>query len=111
MNEGETFGELALISVDGVRAARITTAGKDLTKFGVLSHDDYNKCLRKIDKQRQLEQQEFIKNIPYFKSLTRASLVKLVRSFYHQRFNPGQEVTTESFEQHEVNRVVEPMHK
>jgi len=55
---GDSFGELALLSKQaskhqvGVRAARVVAAG-DHVHLGVLSEEDYNRCLAKIEKHRQ----------------------------------------------------------
>jgi len=54
---GDSFGELALLSKQGskhqygVRAARVVAG--DHVHLGVLSEEDYNRCLSKIEKHRQ----------------------------------------------------------
>ena len=66
LGPGASFGEFALMSKNGVRAARITVSEDEHAHLGVLSREDYEKCLYKIDKGRHEYQIEFLRSIPYF---------------------------------------------
>lgn len=75
---GDHFGELALMNKKGTRTARI--AADKRTVLGVLSRDVYNRVLIKIEKQRKDSLCEFVKEMPFFKSLTKAASAKIVNS-------------------------------
>jgi hypothetical protein len=51
LKQGMSFGELALIDRKGLRAARIVCTTK--CQMGIISKDDYDKCLAKIDKRQR----------------------------------------------------------
>ena len=81
LKQGESFGELALISKKGLRAARIVA--DSYCCLGVLWADDYTKCLMKIEKSSKERLVEFIKEMPYFKPLSTVAVAKIVNSLNH----------------------------
>ena len=88
LKAGDSFGELALIdSKKGVRAARIVCT--DVTAMGVIVADDYNRCLAKIDKKKRDNTIDFLFSMPYFKSMTRPNIVKLLNSMKSIKYMRG----------------------
>jgi CRP-like cAMP-binding protein len=68
LNAGDSFGELALIdSRQGRRAARIVCT-QDCA-MGVISAEDYHQTLSKIENKKREAIIEFMRGMPYFKSL------------------------------------------
>ena len=78
LEAGASFGELALI--DG-KPRMCTVKCLSRSHFIVLSKADYKKSLFEIEKKRQAEKSNFIKNIPFFSKLTRTFLNKLSYNF------------------------------
>lgn len=99
LKQGEGFGELALISKKGIRNARV--AAESPVTLGVLKKDDYNATLVKIEKQRLEHYCSFLQSISYFKSLTKANILRIVTSINTKKYYRGQVVTTEQFESEE----------
>ena len=66
--------------------------------LGVLNRESYEKCLYRFDKNKQELYIDFLLSIPYLSHLTRAVLLKIVKSLNTIRFRKGEEVTTESFD-------------
>lgn len=59
LHQGKGFGELALMSEkNGLRAARIVSIEK--SSMGVITRDDYNKCLLKIEKKKRDQLFDFV---------------------------------------------------
>ena len=85
---GDSFGELALMKKRGLRAARITA--EQPVNLGVLDRKSYEKCLYKFDYKKQEVYIEFLSSIPFLKNLTRAVLLKVVKSFNYMKFRNGQ---------------------
>lgn len=67
LKEGSSFGELALIDKKGLRAARIVCTTR--CSMGIISRDDYDKCLAKIDKKHRSKMVNFLEQMPQFKSV------------------------------------------
>lgn len=78
LKQGDTFGELALISQRGVRNATIIAEGP--SSFGVLSESVYNSCLKQLEEEKIERLIEFIQSIPCFAQLTRGAVFKIVKS-------------------------------
>ena len=94
LKAGDSFGELALIdSKKGVRAARIVCAEE--TAMGVIVADDYNRCLTKIEKKKRDNRIDFLLSMPYFKSMTRPNIVKLLNSMNSIKYMRGQQIIRE----------------
>ena len=93
---GDHFGELALINKKGTRMARIAADRK--TVLGVLNRDIFNRVLIKIEKQRKDSLCEFVKEMPFFKSLTKAASIKIVNSLNYQKVYRGHVAAREYFE-------------
>ena len=94
LKAGDSFGELALIdSKKGVRAARIVCT--DETAMGVIVADDYNRCLAKIEKKKRDNTIDFLLSMPYFKSMTRPNIVKLLNSMNNIKYMRGQQIIRE----------------
>lgn len=64
LKEGSSFGELALIDKKGLRAARIVCSTK--CSMGIITRDDYNKCLSKIVKKMREAKVAFLYSMPQF---------------------------------------------
>ena len=106
---GDSFGELALMEKDGLRAARITIPdNKKKVNLGVLNRASYEKCVYRFDKRKQEFYIDFLLSIPYFSNLTRAVILKIVKSFNSIRFRKGQVVTSESFCTDIIKKVKSP---
>ena len=82
LKEGNSFGELALISSQKTRQATI----RCLTDcyFGVLEKGDYELSLGKIQRHNIDKMVNFLKSCPYFASWTKNSLAKLYY-FFHKK--------------------------
>lgn len=94
LKAGDSFGELALIdSKKGVRAARIVCTEE--TAMGVIVADDYNRCLAKIEKKKRDKDIDFLLSMPYFKSMTRPNIVKLLNSMNNIKYTRGQQIIRE----------------
>jgi hypothetical protein len=78
LKQGDTFGELALISVKGVRNA--TIIAERASCFGVLSESVYNSCLKQLEEEKIERLIEFIQSMPCFSQLTRGAVMKIVKS-------------------------------
>ena len=78
LQEGETFGELAIIDNEP-RAATITC----LTDcyFAVTNASDYNQFVVRIYNKRIAAFCEFIQSLPYFRHWTLSQVRKLVKQF------------------------------
>ena len=72
-SDGYSFGELALIS-SKPRAATILWT-KD-THFAIISKEDYQQVIGKIQKDNLNKKVDFLKNIPWFSFLGRTTLGK-----------------------------------
>jgi len=95
LTHGQSFGELALINRDGKRAARITCEAE--TYLGVICKSDYDSCLEKIEIQHQSKLIEFIKSIPYFSTMSKGGILKIVKSLSNIKCTKGQNITKENF--------------
>ena len=63
-DEGQTFGELALIHSDCVRTASIVA--DERTDLVVISRDLYNRSVSKVIAREYAEKMKFIENAPVF---------------------------------------------
>lgn len=96
MKEGESFGELALIS-EKPRAASIVC--KELCIFATLSKQEFARILSKEAERVLQEKTEFLQKLPLFSSTPKSILVKLsfyfTEMFFHKKqavYKAGQEV-------------------
>lgn len=94
-SQGQSFGELALINRDGKRNARITCEAE--TYLGVLCKADYDGCLEKIEIEHQSNLIEFIKSMPYFSTMSKGGILKIVKSLDNIKCCKGQNITKENF--------------
>lgn len=76
--DGSSFGELALLE-QKPRAATIRCLQN--SHFMVLSKNDYNKVIGKIERRAYNDKINFLRNIPVLSLLTRTSLGKLTYYF------------------------------
>ena len=76
LKQGQSFGELAIISdKNGLRAARIVS--QENSYMGVITREDYKKCLMKIEKKKWDKMLDQLSQMPYFKKLTERDLMRL----------------------------------
>lgn len=78
LDNGHSFGEVALIE-QKPRLATIRCLQD--SHFAVLSKKDFNKVLGIIERKKYNEKIQFLRSLPYFSQLTRASLGKLIYQF------------------------------
>ena len=76
--DGSSFGELALLE-QKPRAATIRCLTN--SHFMVLSKNDYNRVIGKIERRTYNDKINFLRNIPVFSLLTRTSLGKMTYYF------------------------------
>ncbi len=69
LNNGSSFGEIALINVKNKRTASIFV--KENSVFGVLSSDSYNKCIRGLHEKLKKENLNYIHNTSIFRKLSK----------------------------------------
>lgn len=62
LQEGDSFGELALLKKKGTRAATVVADGE--CSLGVIYADDYNMCLNNIEKSFKEKMVEFVREMP-----------------------------------------------
>ncbi|CAG9311604.1 unnamed protein product [Blepharisma stoltei] len=74
INEGESFGELSLIS-NKPRAATIVAEGKMI--LGVISKPNFQKILGKLAEKKLNQKIEFLQALPMFSNWSKISLYKL----------------------------------
>jgi len=95
LKSGKSFGELALIK-NKPRAATIRCV--EDCHFAVMSKDDYEKVLQKIEMKKIQKNIEFMHQLPFFKVWTKTSLSKLQYSFEQRAFIRNQVVFREGEE-------------
>ena len=100
LNQGDSFGELALIdSRSGKRAARIVCTQD--CYMGVIAAQDYHKTLSKIENKKRDKMIEFIRQMPYFRSLTSLKIKGLINSLQKVEFARGNIVIKEGTQHQE----------
>lgn len=95
LKAGKSFGELALIK-NRPRAATITCI--EDCHFAVMSKNDYEKVLQKIELKKMQKIIDFLHQLPFFKVWTKTSLSKLHYSFEERQFIRNQVVYREGDE-------------
>ena len=94
LNQGDSFGELALIdSRSGKRAARIVCTQE--CSMGVIAAEDYHQTLSKIENKKRDQMLEFIKGMPYFRSMNTLKVKSLINSLQKVEFSRGHIVINE----------------
>lgn len=83
LRTGQSFGELALIA-NKPRAATIRCMSD--THFAVLSKQDYDKVLGKIEYSALSKMVDFLKVVPIFKHWSRTDLSKLTYYMTKQQY-------------------------
>lgn len=79
LKEGQSFGDQALLKREKLRAARIVT--DSYCNFGVLWAEDYMKCMMDSEKKNKDKLIEFIKEMQYFKPMSKGAISKIVHLF------------------------------
>lgn len=82
LEAGIGFGELALLERRGTRNASIKAEEK--CYLGVISKEDFQLSLKKIETSQKNKVMDFIGNIPYFKMLSKSAIEKIVTSLNKQ---------------------------
>ena len=77
--EGQSFGELALITDKSVRQATVFCMTD--CYFATIEKDDYMRILRKIDAKQEFQVVEFFSRLDFLKHRTHNLLRKLIKSF------------------------------
>eukprot|EP00347_Sterkiella_histriomuscorum_P019194 403342576 len=95
LKAGKSFGELALIK-NRPRAATITCI--EDCHFAVMSKNDYEKVLQKIELKKMQKIIDFLHQLPFFRVWTKTSLSKLHYSFEEKAFTRNQVVYREGDE-------------
>ena len=79
LKQGDSFGELALMDTKkGRRFARITSLER--TQLGVISAENYHRCLARLEQRKRNQIENFFKDMPYFKSLDEEAMDNILTS-------------------------------
>ena len=87
LKEGNSFGELALIS-DSPRAATIKC--KELCIFASLNRQEFSRILSKEAQKALEEKATFLQTLPLFSAIPKSSLIKLSYFFIEMPFTKNQ---------------------